>query len=65
MQERNGHIRFSPSDLNAFLECEHLTQLELAVERDPAPEDKHRNLPAADCRDADRGRRLDRRAGPV
>ncbi len=33
MQERNGSILFSPSDLNAFLECEHLTQLELAVAR--------------------------------
>ena len=31
MQLRNGEILFSPSDLNAFLECEHLTQLELAV----------------------------------
>jgi predicted RecB family nuclease len=33
VQQRNGHILFSPSDLNAFLECEHLTQLELAVAR--------------------------------
>ena len=33
MQERAGRILFSPSDLNAFLECEHLTQLELAVAR--------------------------------
>ena len=33
MQQRNGSILFSPSDLNAFLECEHLTQLELAVAR--------------------------------
>jgi predicted RecB family nuclease len=33
MQERNGSLLFSPSDLNAFLECEHLTQLELAVAR--------------------------------
>jgi predicted RecB family nuclease len=31
MQRRNGKMLFSPSDLNAFLECEHLTQLELAV----------------------------------
>jgi uncharacterized protein len=31
MQRRNGETLFSPSDLNAFLECEHLTQLELAV----------------------------------
>src|SRR4051794_28425519 len=33
MQDRNGQILFSPSDLNAFLECEHLTQLEVAVAR--------------------------------
>jgi uncharacterized protein len=33
VQQRDGHILFSPSDLNAFLECEHLTQLELAVAR--------------------------------
>ncbi len=33
MQLRNDSILFSPSDLNAFLECEHLTQLELAVAR--------------------------------
>src|SRR5277367_841679 len=33
MQWRDNTIRFSPSDLNAFLECEHLTQLELAVAR--------------------------------
>ena len=33
MQQRNGRILFSPSDLNAFLECDHLMQLELAVAR--------------------------------
>ncbi len=33
MQERDHQILFSPSDLNAFLECGHLTQLELAVAR--------------------------------
>jgi uncharacterized protein len=33
MQQRDNGILFSPSDLNAFLECEHLTQLELAVAR--------------------------------
>ncbi|HEX4520586.1 MAG TPA: TM0106 family RecB-like putative nuclease [Gaiellaceae bacterium] len=33
MQRRDGSIHFSPSDLNAFLECEHLTQLELMVAR--------------------------------
>jgi uncharacterized protein len=33
VQQQNGDIHFSPSDLNAFLECEHLTQLDLAVAR--------------------------------
>src|SRR3954468_16024546 len=33
VETRNHGILFSPSDLNAFLECEHLTQLELAVAR--------------------------------
>jgi hypothetical protein len=33
VQHLDGRILFSPSDLNAFLECEHLTQLELAVAR--------------------------------
>src|SRR4051812_32471370 len=33
VQQRDGDILFSPSDLNAFLECEHLTQLELEVTR--------------------------------
>jgi predicted RecB family nuclease len=33
VKQRNNSILFSPSDLNAFLECEHLTQLELAVAR--------------------------------
>ena len=33
MQQRDNAILFSPSDLNAFLECEHLTELELAVAR--------------------------------
>jgi predicted RecB family nuclease len=33
VQQHDGRILFSPSDLNAFLECEHLTQLELAVAR--------------------------------
>jgi uncharacterized protein len=33
VKQRDGSILFSPSDLNAFLECEHLTQLELAVAR--------------------------------
>jgi predicted RecB family nuclease len=30
---QDGKKRYSPSDLNAFLECEHLTQLQLAVAR--------------------------------
>ncbi|HEY8644550.1 MAG TPA: TM0106 family RecB-like putative nuclease [Gaiellaceae bacterium] len=33
MKQRDGSILFSPSDLNAFLECEHLTQLEFSVAR--------------------------------
>jgi predicted RecB family nuclease len=33
MQQHHSKIFFSPSDLNAFLECEHLTQVELAVAR--------------------------------
>jgi predicted RecB family nuclease len=33
MHARNGSLFFSPSDLNAFLECEHLAALELAVAR--------------------------------
>ncbi len=33
MQRRNGDLVLSPSDLNAFLACEHLTALELAAAR--------------------------------
>ena len=33
MQRIGERLLFSPSDLNHFLECEHLTQLDL--ERDP------------------------------
>jgi hypothetical protein len=33
VQERDDSILFSPSDLNAFLVCEHLTQLVLALAR--------------------------------
>jgi predicted RecB family nuclease len=48
MQQRDGTILFSPSDLNAFLECEHLTQLELAVARHelerPVDENPHADL---------------------
>jgi len=47
MQQRNGQILFSPSDLNAFLECEHLTQLELAVSRRELDRPKDEN-PQAD-----------------
>src|SRR5919204_5892524 len=31
MQHRDSFVTFSPSDLNAFLACPHLTSLELAV----------------------------------
>jgi uncharacterized protein len=31
MEQRDGQLAFSPSDLNDFLECGHLTALELAV----------------------------------
>src|ERR687895_2322179 len=33
MQQRDGRLTFSPSDLNAFLACPHLTTLQLAVAR--------------------------------
>jgi len=33
MQLRDGQFHFSPSDINGFLACEHLTRLELAVAR--------------------------------
>ena len=33
MQFRDGHLVFSASDLNDFLECEHLTALDLAAAR--------------------------------
>ena len=33
MQSRDGRLTFSPTDLNAFLDCEHLTTLQLAVAR--------------------------------
>ena len=48
MQRRNGNLLFSPSDLNHFLECEHLTALDLAVVRGelarPALDDPQREL---------------------
>jgi uncharacterized protein len=33
VREDDGHLSFSPSDLTAYLACEHLTQLELKVAR--------------------------------
>jgi hypothetical protein len=33
MQQRDGQVTFSPSDLSAFLACAHLTSLEVAVAR--------------------------------
>src|SRR5918994_4409557 len=48
MQRRDGSFVFSPSDLNDFLECEHLTALELAVARErqkrPRRDDPHGDL---------------------
>jgi uncharacterized protein len=46
MQWHDRHILFSPSDLNAFLECEHLTQLELAVVRGEIERPDAENLQA-------------------
>jgi uncharacterized protein len=34
VQSVDGQLRYSPTDLNAFLACEHLTTLQLAVARD-------------------------------
>ena len=34
MRLTDGQLRFSPTDLNSFLACEHLTTLQLAVARD-------------------------------
>ena len=39
MERRDGQILFSPSDLNGFLACEHLTALELAGAAKPEPDD--------------------------
>jgi predicted RecB family nuclease len=48
MQRRNSDLAFSPSDLNDFLECEHLAALGLAVSRGelarPAAEDPQAEL---------------------
>jgi uncharacterized protein len=38
MRASRGTITFSPSDLTAYLACEHLTQLELAVARGERPQ---------------------------
>jgi uncharacterized protein len=43
VQQVDTRILFSPSDLNAFLECEHLTQLELAVARHELERPEHEN----------------------
>ena len=51
MEFFNGAILLSPSDLNAFLECEHLTQLDLAVAR------HERERPAAENPQAELVRR--------
>jgi len=47
MQLRDGSFVFSPSDLNDFLECEHLTALELAVARGELAR-PHRDDPQGD-----------------
>jgi predicted RecB family nuclease len=48
MQQRDGKLVLSPSDLNHFLECEHLTALDLAAARGelvrPALDDPQREL---------------------
>src|SRR4051812_388291 len=47
MQQRDGQLTFSPSDLNAFLGCAHLTALQLAVVRGEIPK-PYRVNPHAD-----------------
>jgi uncharacterized protein len=47
MEFRNGRLTFSPTDLNAFLDCEHLTTLALAVARGEL-EKPYRHNPHAD-----------------
>jgi uncharacterized protein len=48
LKGRNGDLLFSPSDLTAYLACEHLTQLELQVARGtldrPHPDDPQGDL---------------------
>jgi len=48
LKERNGDLLLSPSDLTAYLACEHLTQLELRVARGrferPHPDDPQGDL---------------------
>jgi predicted RecB family nuclease len=46
MQVRNGSFAFSPSDLNAFLACPHLTTLQVAVALDELPKPFRHNLHA-------------------
>ena len=41
--DEDQRFRFSPSDLNAFLACPHLTTLELAVARDELPKPYRHN----------------------
>jgi predicted RecB family nuclease len=47
MQSRNGQLTFSPSDLTAYLACEHLTQLERQVALGARPRPQAEN-PQAD-----------------
>lgn len=48
VQRINGSLLYSPSDLNAYLDCEHLTTLDLAVARGevgrPAADNPHADL---------------------
>ena len=46
MQLRDGQLRFSPTNLNGFLSCEHLTTLQLAVARDELKKPYRPNLHA-------------------
>jgi predicted RecB family nuclease len=47
MQHRDGRLTFSPSDLNDFLACPHLTSLRLGVARGEIPK-PYRHNPHAD-----------------
>jgi predicted RecB family nuclease len=48
MRADGSKLTFSPSDLSAFLACEHLTQLELAVARGQADEPEKIDDPSGD-----------------